>query len=180
MKRSLLVVSVVVLLATMLYGTASLTAADHPLVGKPAPDFTLTDIDGKPVRLADLRGKAVVLNFWATWCPPCRFETPWFVELQKKYGSRGLQIVGVSMDQWGKTPVRDFAGEFKVNYPLALGNADVANRYGGIRSLPTTFYIDRNGRVMDVVPGLMRRDGIEERIKAALATKPVASRAGAR
>ena len=142
--------------------------------GHDAPDFTLTDLQGRTLKLSDLRGKAVVLNFWATWCPPCKQEIPWFVDLQNRYGAAGLQVVGVSMDDEGdQKDVAKFARENSINYPILLGKEKVAAQYGGIDYLPTTFYIDRNGVVMDRVfgqPGT--RDEIEQNIKRAIASKP--------
>ncbi len=141
--------------------------------GSTAPDFALTDLQGRSLKLSDLRGKAVVLNFWATWCPPCKEEIPWFVELQKRYGAQGLQIVGVSMDDDGdQKGVAKFAAENAINYPVLLGKESVAGEYGGIDYLPTTFYIDRNGVVLNRVFGQPGRDEIEQNIKRALASKP--------
>jgi peroxiredoxin len=141
--------------------------------GREAPDFVLTDLQGQAVKLSDLRGKAVVLNFWATWCPPCKEEIPWFVELQKRYGAEGLQIVGVSMDDEGdQQAVAKFAAKNAINYPVLLGKEAVAGAYGGIDYLPTTFYIDRNGVVLNRVFGQPGRQEIEQNIKLALASKP--------
>jgi cytochrome c biogenesis protein CcmG/thiol:disulfide interchange protein DsbE len=143
--------------------------------GHDAPDFTLTDLQGHTVTLSDLRGKAVVLNFWATWCPPCKQEIPWFVEMQKRYGGQGLQIVGVSMDDGDPKDVVKFAAENSINYPVLIGEEKVAERYGGIDYLPTTFYIDRNGVVLERVFGQPERAEIEQNIQRAIATtrKPV-------
>lgn len=141
--------------------------------GHDAPDFVLSDLQGHSVKLSDLRGKAVVLNFWATWCPPCKEEIPWFVELQKRYGAQGLQVVGVSMDDDGdQKNVAKFAAENSINYPVLLGKEEVARQYGGIDYLPTTFYIDRQGVVMDRVFGQPGRDEIEQNVKRAIASKP--------
>jgi peroxiredoxin len=140
--------------------------------GIAAPDFALTDLQGHTVKLSDLRGKAVVLNFWATWCPPCKQEIPWFVDLQKRYGSQGLQVIGVSMDDGGEKDVEKFATENAINYPILLGKEAVAEQYGGIDYLPTTFYIDRNGIVMDRVFGQPERGEIEQNVKLAIASKP--------
>jgi peroxiredoxin len=141
--------------------------------GHDAPDFVLTDLQGHSVKLSDLRGKAVVLNFWATWCPPCKEEIPWFVELQKRYGTEGLQVVGVSMDDDGdQKAVAKFAAENSINYPVLLGKEKVAEQYGGIDYLPTTFYIDRNGVVMERVFGQPGRSEIEQNVKRAIASKP--------
>jgi peroxiredoxin len=140
--------------------------------GLAAPDFVLTDLQGHNLKLSDLRGKAVVLNFWATWCPPCKEEIPWFVELQKRYGSQGLQVIGVSMDDDGdQKDVAKFAAANSINYPVLLGKDNVANQYGGIEYLPTTFYIGRDGVVVDRVFGQPdNRDEIEKNVKRVLAS----------
>ncbi len=140
--------------------------------GSNAPDFVLTDLRGKPVKLSDLRGKAVVLNFWATWCGPCKAEIPWFVELQKRYGAQGLQVVGVNMDDGDQKDVEKFAAENSINYPVLLGKEKVAEQYGGIDYLPTTFYIDRGGVVIARVFGQPERSEIEQNVKRAIASKP--------
>lgn len=113
---------------------------------KEAPDFTLPKFDGGQLRLSSYRGKIVLLDFWATWCVPCREETPHFVELQKAYGDRGLQIIGVSMDD-SPDPVRPFYQQFKINYPVVMGTADVGSAYGGVLGLPIAFLIDRDGHI---------------------------------
>src|SRR3979411_890805 len=113
-----------------------------------APDFSLESLDGKSVKLSDLRGKAVLLNFWATYCGPCKIEMPWFVELQKEYGPQGFQIVGVAMDDASTEDIAKFAKEMGVNYPILLGKESVGQSYGGVSVLPTTFFLDRDGKVM--------------------------------
>jgi peroxiredoxin len=151
---------------------AAARAATVATPGRGAPDFVLTDLQGHPVKLSDLRGKAVVLNFWATWCPPCKQEIPWLVDLQKRYGAQGLQIVGVSMDDGDPKDVVKFAAENSINYPILFGQDKVAEQYGGIDYLPTTFYIDRNGVVLDRVFGQRERQEIEQNIKRVIATIP--------
>jgi peroxiredoxin len=111
-----------------------------------APDFSLTDLTGHKLRLSDYRGKVVVLDFWATWCDPCKEEIPHFIELQNNYASQGLQVLGISMDD-DEPPVREFQQQFKMNYPVALGSSELADQYGGILGLPITFVIDRSGRI---------------------------------
>ena len=140
------------------------------VIGKTAPDFVLKTLDGKTLKLSDLRGKAVVLNFWATWCPPCKVELPWFVDLQKQYGSQGLQIVGISEDEGGNEKVAAFVKEMGVNYTVAVDDNSVSEKYGDVEDLPTTFYIDRNGKIVEFAMGLVDRSEIEEKLKAAMAS----------
>ena len=118
----------------------------HAARGALAPDFTLSQLSGQPLKLSDYRGKVVLLDFWATWCEPCRVETPFFVELQKKYADQGLQIIGVSMDD-SPDPVHGFYQQFKMNYPVVMGNAKLGDEYGGVLGLPIAFLLDREGRI---------------------------------
>jgi cytochrome c biogenesis protein CcmG, thiol:disulfide interchange protein DsbE len=111
-----------------------------------APDFSLPDLTGRAVDLSSYRGKVILLDFWATWCDPCREQIPGFVELQNKYGNQGLQIIGVSMDD-GPEPVREFYQRFKMNYPVVMGNAKIGELYGGVLGLPIAFLITRDGRI---------------------------------
>jgi peroxiredoxin len=138
------------------------------LQGQPAPDFTLNTPDGKAMKLSDFHGKAVLLNFWATWCEPCKVEMPWFVDLQKKYGPQGLQVIGVAMDDAGPNVIQSFAQKLGVNYPILVGKEEVGAAYGGIEYLPSTFYITRDGKVIDHVFGLASRSEIEANIEKAL------------
>jgi len=139
-----------------------------------APDFTLQSLDGKTVRLSDFRGKPVVLNFWATWCGPCKIEMPWFVDLQKEYGPTGLQFLGVAMDDASTKDIAEFAESMKVNYPILIGKESVGDAYGGVQFLPETFYIDRNGKVVDKAFGLKGRGEIEDAIKKIMTTSSLA------
>src|SRR5579864_1459521 len=111
-----------------------------------APDFSLPDLAGQTLDLSSYRGKVILLDFWATWCDPCREEIPQFIELQNKYGGQGLQIIGVSMDD-GPERVRDFYQRFKINYPVVMGNAKIGELYGGVLGLPIAFVIARDGRI---------------------------------
>jgi len=142
--------------------------------GVAAPNFELTTLDGRTVKLSDYRGKAVLLNFWATWCSPCKVEMPWFVEMQKKYGSDGLVILGVAMDDADAPKIAQFASEMGVNYPVLLGTDQVSEQYGNVQFLPTSFYIDREGKIIGKGTGLLGRSEIEENVRKALAS-PVAS-----
>ena len=127
----------------------SLPAQEAPANNHPvAPAWKLADLDGKPVSLADFKGKVVILDFWATWCAPCRDEIPGFVELQKKFADKGLVVVGVSMDQEGAAFVQRFVKENGVTYPVVLGDPEVSAAYDGIDALRTTFIIDREGKVV--------------------------------
>jgi peroxiredoxin len=132
-----------------------------------APDFALESLDGKTVRLSDFRGKTVLLNFWATWCQPCKIEMRWFEQLQKQYGSEGLQVIGIAMDGAGKNEIAEFANNLCVDYLILLGKEDVGDAYG-VQLLPATFYIGRNGKVVDKVIGLKDRTEIEDHVKKAL------------
>jgi thiol-disulfide isomerase/thioredoxin len=136
-----------------------------------APAFSLTDITGLPVRLMDYQGRVLLLDFWATWCGPCRIEIPGFVELQKRYGSQGLSVVGISMDDSAE-PVVEFYKEFHMNYPVAIGNDRLGELYGGVLGLPTTFLIGRDGRIYAKHVGATGFDVFEDEIKQLLAMSP--------
>ncbi len=115
-----------------------------------APGWELKDLEGKTVKLADLKGKVVLLNFWATWCPPCRQEILDLVALQNQYRDKGLVVIGVSLDEKGPAPVKAFVNRMKINYPVVMGDEKTVAAYGGIEAIPTTFYIDRAGNVVGV------------------------------
>ncbi len=138
------------------------------LIGGVAPDFDLQTLDGKDVKLSDLRGKAVLLNFWATYCGPCKVEMPWFVELQKEYGPQGFQIIGVAMDDASTEDIAKFAKDMGVNYPILLGKESVGESYGGVSVLPTTFFVDRDGKLIAREFGLQSRSVFVDHIKKAL------------
>jgi thiol-disulfide isomerase/thioredoxin len=143
-----------------------------PEKGSLAPDFDLKVLDGngKSMKLSDLRGKAVVVDFWATYCGPCKIEMPWFVELQKKYGPEGLQIVGVAVDDAGEKAISDFTKKMGINYPILIGTQKVADQYGGLDGLPTTFFLDRSGKIMDRQLGLISESVIVDNIKKSLSS----------
>jgi peroxiredoxin len=124
---------------------------------KPAPDFTLKDGDGKVVKLSDYKGKVVLLNFWATWCGPCKIEIPWFVEFEQNFRDKGFAVLGVSMDEEGWSVVKPYVAAHKVNYRMLIGDDMTAQMYGGVESLPTSFLIDRQGRTAAVHIGLVSK-----------------------
>ncbi len=137
-------------------------------VGQVAPDFTLKDIHGNTFKLSDLKGKVVILDFWATWCGPCKIEIPWFTDMYNQYRNQGLEVVGVAMDEDGVEAVRPFYEEYKMNYRVVIGNDDVANQFGGIFGLPTTFIIDRDGKIVSKHMGLVSKSTFEDAVKGLL------------
>jgi peroxiredoxin len=136
--------------------------------GSAAPEFSLKTLDGRDVKLSDYRGKAVLLNFWATWCAPCKIEMPWFVDLYKKYRPQGLEIVGIAMDDSGREEIAKFAREMKVNYTVLEGTEAVGDAYGGVPFLPETFILDRNGKIVKTMFGIHSLSDFEDGIKQAL------------
>jgi peroxiredoxin len=135
---------------------------------RPSPDFSLKDLDGRDVRLADFRGKVVMVNFWATWCPPCRAEIPDFIELQSQWGPKGLQIIGISLDDEGAAKVAPFASQNRINYTMLVNGNRAANAYGGIEGIPTTFLLDRQGRVVERRAGVAPREHWQQVIASLL------------
>jgi peroxiredoxin len=121
---------------------------------KSAPDFALKDADGKTVHLSEYKGKVVLLDFWATWCAPCKVEIPWFMEFEQQFKDKGFAVLGVSMDEDGWTVVKPYLQQLKMNYRIVLGNDQVGDQYGGVDSLPTTFLIDRQGKIAATHVGL--------------------------
>jgi thiol-disulfide isomerase/thioredoxin len=186
-KRNLIFVLLVILVITgFLFlgkrmshdGKASAnTSIFHPAQAGPekgsvAPEFDLKILDGngKTMKLSSLRGKAVIVDFWATYCGPCKIEMPWFVELQKKYGPEGLQIVGVAVDDAGEKAISDFTHKMGINYPILIGTEKIADQWGGLDGLPTTFFLDRSGKIIDRQLGLISESVIVDNIKKSLSS----------
>jgi peroxiredoxin len=175
MKRNLFILIGTVLAVTLLvYGTSrnsksqtAESAVDGNGQGRVAPNFELKSLDGRTVRLADFRGKVVVVNFWATYCAPCRVETPWLIEFYGQYRTQGLEIIGVSMDDGG-AEVNDFVKEMNINYTILMGNQTVGEAYGGTRLLPQSFLVDREGRIVKSMLGIQAKGDLEENIKGLL------------
>jgi len=133
-----------------------------------APQFALKDLNGRTVRLRAYRGKVVLINFWATWCPPCRAEMPDLVRLQREHARYGLQIIGITYPPETKTQVRRFARSLKVNYPIILGTRQIKARFSSEETLPLTVVIGRDGKVNDIISGILLRQEFDEKIKPLL------------
>lgn len=153
-----------VALAAALLGVTGLRADDgfQPV---PAPAWTLKDVNGKAVNSSQFHGKVVVLDFWATWCPPCREEIPGYIRLQKKYAKDGLAIVGVSLDQAGPAVVKRFIADHHVDYQIVMGDQKIVDAFGGVEAIPTTFIIDRSGTVRYRKVGAMPTASFEAILK---------------
>ncbi len=162
----------------MLSAMGDLPPSIEPMLNKPAPGFTLQDLDGNKVSLDSYKGKAVLINFWATWCGPCKIETPWLVDLRKQYASQGFEILGVSEDDLDlgdkqklkeeKQGIASFVQQMHMPYPVLLDGDQLSKPYGGLDALPTSFYVDRSGKVVAAQVGLTSKDEIEGNIRKAL------------
>jgi cytochrome c biogenesis protein CcmG/thiol:disulfide interchange protein DsbE len=152
-----------------------------PFLGKPAPEFTLDDLSGKKVSLDSYKGKALLINFWATWCGPCKVETPWLIDLRNKYVGQGFEVLGISTEGddlkkgdkagWAKdkAAIAKFVAEEKVTYPVLIDGDSLSEKYGGLDAMPTSFFVDRKGNVVAAQMGLTSASDIENNIKKALA-----------
>jgi thiol-disulfide isomerase/thioredoxin len=150
---------------------------DAPANAKPAPDLTLKDLDGKDVSLAQYKGKVVLVNFWATWCEPCKVEIPELIEIQQKYGAKGFTVLGVAMDDEGRSVVAPFVenekfdvagGKSTMNYPIVIGNDAAADKFGGLIGFPTSVLIGRDGKQIKRITGLISYDDISKTIESQL------------
>ena len=145
---------------------AEAAATDAARVG-PAPDFTLKDMEGNDVSLSDYKGQVVLLNFWATWCGPCKIEMPWFVEFQRQYKDKGFTVLAISLDD-DIDPVAPFVEKYGLNFPVVWGDNDTADKFGGVAALPTTLIIDREGKIVDSHTGLVSKSVYAEQIESLL------------
>jgi peroxiredoxin len=165
LKTRVVICCLLFVLVSVLTGCRS--GAPKGRAGAGAPDFTVTDIQGKKLSLSDYKGKVVLLDFWATWCAPCLEEIPHFVDMQQQLGPQGFQTIGISMDD-GPEPVKKFYQEHKLNYPVAVGDSKLADSYGGILGLPVTFVINRDGQIRKKFVGATDPAVIEQEVVAAL------------
>jgi cytochrome c biogenesis protein CcmG, thiol:disulfide interchange protein DsbE len=185
MKKAVIIVVTVLALIGFTWYADRATRVSHKsgvtlaadFVGKPAPDLKLKDLEGKDVSLTDFAGKVVLVNFWATWCDPCRVEIPWLIDMQAKYASRGFTVVGVAMDDEGKSVVAPFIAKerFDVNgqqlpmsYPILIGTDEAADKFGGILGYPTSFLISRDGKQVAKFQGLKGYDDLAQAIESQL------------
>jgi thiol-disulfide isomerase/thioredoxin len=185
MKKGILVgIGVVVLLAVMVWADRKFPAAGRAQVnasGKSGdastPTVVMKDLDDRDVTLAQYKGQVVLVNFWATWCGPCKIEIPWMIEFQKKYSPRGFTILGVSMDEEGKKAVEPYLAKERfdvdgqkeaMNYPILLGNDSIADKFGSIMGLPTSMLFTRDGKKIKTIVGLVNHDDIAKAIEGLL------------
>jgi thiol-disulfide isomerase/thioredoxin len=191
MKKTAVIVSTVLalILATYLADKATrvktkadnadhrATTPDASDAGTPEPELTLKDLDGKDVSLSELKGKVVLVNFWATWCEPCRVEIPWLIEINRKYAPKGLVILGISTDDEGRSVVAPFVAKERfdvngqnlpMNYRILIGNEDAEDKFGGVIGLPTSILISREGKQIKRITGLISYDEITRAIESQL------------
>lgn len=188
MKKVFLIISTVLALVVATYladkatrvkpkSSVGNTVKVDVAAGAPAPDVTLKDLDGKEVTLAQYQGKVVLVNFWATWCDPCRVEIPWLIEMQQKYSARGFTILGIDVDDEGHNVIAKFVekerfdvngAKLPMNYPILTGDDSVAEKFGGLLGYPTSFLISRDGKIVKKVQGLISYDEIATAIESQL------------
>jgi len=143
-------------------------AAIEAMPQQKAPDLSFKDINGKTIRLSDFKGKVVLLNFWATWCVPCRAEIPDLVNKQRRYRARGLRILGLTYPPERRSQVRSFMRELKINYPVVIGSKEIKQAFTGSETLPLTVVIDQEGKIRATIEGIMYADEFDEKVKPLL------------
>jgi thiol-disulfide isomerase/thioredoxin len=192
LKKSLLVIIAVVAVIVATYladratrqprkGVQSVAAGNSAgkstLAGKPAPEMTLKDLDGKDLSLSEYRGKVVLVNFWATWCEPCQVEIPWLIEIQQKYAARGFTVLGIAMDEDGAKVVTPWVqkerfdvngAKSQMNYPIVIGNDAAADKFGGLLGYPTSVLITRDGKIVKRITGIITPEEITKSIESQL------------
>jgi peroxiredoxin len=163
-SKILLFILVLLVVGALIYQLkmTRINGAENPVR---APDFSLKNLNGQTVRLSDFTGKIVILNFWATWCPPCRIEIPHLKELYAQYRDRGVEVIGISLDSAGEQVVRDFVEKNQIDYAILLGDEKITLDYGGILGIPTSFIIDRQGRIRQRLFGLQTKEVFEQALK---------------
>jgi len=185
MRKTILILTAVVAAALAVYTADKLTRV-HPKAaavpakftgGEAAPEVRVKDLEDHDVELRDYQGKVVLVNFWATWCDPCRIEIPWLIEMQEKYGPQGFTVLGVAMDEEGKPVVAPFVAKERyevngkklpMNYPIVIGNENVADKFGGLLGYPTSVLISRDGKQIKRITGLISYDEMSKAIEGAL------------
>lgn len=186
-KTALIVVIVVAAIVAVWYAdkktrvtpkAAGVSAAvPQPATGNPAPEVSMKDLADKNIELSQYKGKVVLVNFWATWCDPCRIEIPWLIEMQNKYGEKGFTVLGVAMDEEGKSVVAPFVDKTKfdvngaklgMNYPIVIGNDEIGEKFGGMLGYPTSVLVSRDGKVVKRITGLISYDEFTKTIESLL------------
>src|SRR3989441_8417416 len=185
MKKIFVILAIVVALAyathrvdvaTRVKAKSPASGADtvESVAGTPAPDVIFKDLEGKDVPLSSFKGKVVLVNFWATWCDPCYIEIPWLIEMQQKYEAKGFTVLGISMDEEGKSAVAPFLAKERfnvngqklpMNYPIVIGNDEVADKFGGLLGYPTSFLISKDGKIVKKVQGLISYEELTKAIE---------------
>jgi thiol-disulfide isomerase/thioredoxin len=165
MDKSRMVPGIRWMTATLLVLSIVLSGAGNVEAGKKMPDFSKKNVvDGTVVSSDAYRGKVLLVNFWATWCPPCRKEIPYLIKLQEKYQGKGFSVIGISMDEGGKRVVRKFLEKLKVNYPVIIGNAKIAREFGGVIGIPVSFVVDRQGNLVKRLDGYVSEKVVEKEL----------------
>lgn len=159
---------ILLLLGVALFSLSGFGKIKGQSSSSPAPDFALPDLEGKTVRLSDFKGKVIILDFWATWCPPCVHEIPHFIELYEQYKESGFQMIGIAIQSGSESNIRQFVEKHGINYLILMGNREITREYGNINAIPTTFLIDRQGRIVQKYIGYRDKEVFENQLKSLL------------